>query len=230
MRPAGRRSRNCARLTGTRSRSSSWPGAIRADELEDLVQEFFLRWVRSRSWKRADRARGKFRTFLLGAVVHMLGHIKDREQAQKRGGGVEALSLEELHDDGHEFPAEPAAETHAYDRAWALAVIGNALAQVKGEYVERNKDGEFELLRCFLPGAGEAMTLDDAALRLGVNVNALKASVHRLRQRFRELLRATVARTVSAPHEVDEELAYLRSLLLMQPIVPTSGAEKRNIG
>ena len=88
------------------------------------------------------------------------------------------------------------------------------MALVEAEFVQRGQKQEFEVLRAFLPGKSASLSYDDAAVELGLSLSAMKAAIHRLRQRFREVLRSAVARTVSAPHEVDEELRYLGSLLM----------------
>ena len=112
-----------------------------------------------------------------------------------------------------------------FDRRWAVSLVENTLVTVAEEEQERGKAVEFAVLRHFLPGAEEAISLETAVSRLGTNLNTLKVSIHRLRARFRERLRAEVARTVSAPHEIEEELLYLRSLLLSEPKIGTSAAE-----
>ncbi len=194
---------------------------VRSEELEDVVQDFFLRWLRSRAWKRADRERGRFRTFMLGGVMHALAHHVRKGRAEKRGGGLVDESLEDLAEKGFEPECPSAADVMEFDRGWAVALVENALAELAGERQARSKEAEFAVLRHFLPGAVEVPTLEEAAERLGTNVDAVKAAVHRLRARFRELVRAAVARSVSAPHEVEEELVYLRSLLLLQPKTST---------
>lgn len=198
-------------------------------EAEDLAQEFFLRWLKSRAWKRADRLKGKFRTFMLGALTHFLAHDAGKKAALKRGGGLVVLSLDDDIFD-QEFPAQMAAGGgESFDRAWAVALVNRALAAVQAEFVAREKGREFEVLRQFLPGSDAPPTLEDAAAALGTNVNAFKAALHRLRERFRELLRTEVAKTVSAPHEVEEELLYLRSLLLHVPPQRILKTENRKI-
>lgn len=109
-----------------------------------------------------------------------------------------------------------------FDRRWAVSLVENTLASVAEDEQKRGKAAEFAVLRHFLPGAEEMISLEAAVSRLGTNLNAVKAAVHRLRSRFRERLRGEVARTVSAPHEIEEELLYLRTLLLSQPKSCTS--------
>jgi len=201
---------------------------VRNEELEDVVQDFFLRWLRSRAWKRADRERGRFRTFMLGGVVNTLAHHRSKGRAEKRGGGTEADSLDEMLADGIEPTCPSAADAMEFDRGWAVALVENAVADIAREMQARGRGDEFEVLRHFLPGADETPTLEEAAERLGTNVNAVKAAVHRLRARFRELVRAAVASSVSAPHEVEEELQYLRSLLISQPKTRTSAPQNGN--
>lgn len=183
------------------------------DEAEDVAQEFFLKLVESRAWKRADQARGRFRSFLLSILNHLMMHMARDQHRQKRGGGVLPDSFDALMDDGHEF-ADGGDDEGVFDREWALTLVADAVVTVEAEHVMRGQQKEFALLRCFLPGPGQPPLYEDAAAELGLSLTALKAAVHRLRQRFREVLRAAVARTVSAPHEVDEELRYLGTLLI----------------
>ncbi len=177
------------------------------------MQDFFLRLIESRAWKRADRERGKFRTFLLGALMHVTDHIRERAGAAKRGGGIEHASLEALSEEGFEPGVIPEEIERRFDSEWAFALIKNTLYALEEEFGSVGETGEFKALRCFLPGAEAPPTYEELSARLGQPVAALKTKVHRMRRRFRELLRTAIARTVSAPHEVDEELSYLRSLL-----------------
>jgi RNA polymerase sigma-70 factor (ECF subfamily) len=180
---------------------------------EDLVQDFYLRLLESQAWKRADRARGKFRTFLLATLLHVTDHARTKAGAAKRGGGAEHDSLDLLEECGFE-PSEISPDIERrFDSEWAYGMIKNTLHALVTEFAADGRADEFAALRCFLPGADTPPLYEELASRLGQPEGSLRVKVHRLRQRFRELLRSAVARTVSGPHEVDEELGYLRRLL-----------------
>lgn len=186
----------------------------REQEREDLVQEFFLNWLRTQSWKRAQQGRGRFRNFLLGSVCHMLAHHHGRQNTLKRGGGDETESLEVALEHGFEPTDETLLDSPEFDRVWALTLVRNVLQTLSREYAEREGPEVFDILQRFLPSGREVITLDEAAKQLDMNVSAVKSAVFRLRAKFRETLRSAVACTVSAPHDVDEELRYLHALLL----------------
>jgi len=180
---------------------------------EDAAQDFFLKLLESRTWRRAEQARGHFRTFLLSVLNHQMQHRARGGGRLKRGSGQVPESLDELQEEGFEPEDTGTPEALVFDREWALTLVGDAVAVVEAEFVQRGQLQEFQILRGYLPGKATMLSYDDATARLGLSLSALKAAVHRLRQRFREVLRSAVARTVSAPHEVDEELRYLGALL-----------------
>ncbi len=183
------------------------------EEAEDFTQEFFLELLESRAWKRASPARGRFRTFLLGTLMHVVGRERTRQAAAKRGGGQLLASLDELQEAGLELAGESQAEVQRFDREWAQRLVDSALTTVAASFAAE----EWAVLVGFLPGAGGPPSYEEAARQLGIPLAALKTTVHRLRARFRETLRGAVARTVSAAHEVEEELAYLRRVLATPP-------------
>ncbi len=185
------------------------------DELacEDLVQDFFLQLLVSKAWKRADQARGRFRSFLLGALMHVIAHSREKAEATKRGGQIEHVHLDLLEDQGLQLGAVPAEAERSFDSEWAYSLVKNTLHALGGEFIREGREDEFLALRGFLPGMEAPPSYESLSIQLGQPVTALRTNVHRMRLRFRELLRSAVARTVSAPHEVDEELAYLRMLL-----------------
>ena len=208
----------CRRYRGPVGGFLRWRG-LDADEVEDLTQDFFLHFLRSESWKRADRLRGSFRSFLLGAVVHHIDKTRRRQMAQKRGGGAIAVALNEggePEEDGvlTESPSpDPAGAMH-FDRAWAVAVLTAALERVAAIYSTAGKQPLYLALKPFLPGAGLPQPQEAVAAAFGLSVGAVKSEVFRLRQTFRDALRAEVATTVSAPHELEAELRHLQSVLL----------------
>ena len=191
---------------------------LSASEVEDLTQDFFLKLLEARVWKRADQDRGKFRTFLLAVLNNMHLHRVRHEACVKRGGGVEPDSLEWLEDSGIEIAGDQSANSMVFDRAWAYALVSSAVTTVAEEFERRHSTAEFAVLRKFLPGSSVPPAYHQAAAELGMSEVAVRTAVSRLRQHFREVLRSAVARTVSAPHEVDEELRYL-AMLMMQPDV-----------
>lgn len=184
-------------------------------EAKDLTQGFFLRILESGTWKRACPTRGKFRTFLLGAAVHFLMDEKERRNAAKRGGGDQPLSLDELPVDLGPAALESEPErVREFDRAWAVALLDGAMRRLEEEFREANEETRFATLLPFLPVGLEQPAYETAAAAAGVSLAALKAEVLRLRRRFRLCLRAEVAKTVDAPHEIDAELAYLQEVLM----------------
>ena len=184
-----------------------------AGTAEDHAQEFFLSLLESRAWKRADRARGRFRTFLLGTLLHIVGRAKTRNAAECRGGGAFVASLDELAEKGFESSAAMDESDGGFDREWAAHLLDAALAGAARPFVEDGREREWQVVSRFLPGGGEPPGYEEAAAQAGLSLPALKSAVHRVRQRFREELRAAVARTVSAAHEIDDELAYLHRVL-----------------
>lgn len=183
-------------------------------DADDLTQAFLVRLCQQSVWRRADAQKGRFRSFLLGALAHFLADELDRRATQKRGGGVEHVSLDP---ESALTAGLPAKDAEWFDREWALFVTEQALAELAGEWTDRAES--FAVLKNFLPGAGEPMALEAGAMRLGVSLSAMKSQVHRLRERFRELVRQQVVVTVSAPHEIEEELQHLGQVL-MHPATP----------
>lgn len=180
-------------------------------EAEDLTQEFLLHVLEHSTLQRADRHVGRFRSFLLGALMRFLADAYDRRQAQKRGGGALHISVEE-HASNLEIPS--GSNEIIFDREWALVILENALKGVSQEWQSSDDQSRFAVLRRFLPGALETPTYEDAAAQLQMSVPALKSELHRLRQRFKTLVRQEIANTVSAPHEIEQEMSYLQQVLM----------------
>lgn len=188
------------------------------EDARDLVQGFFARLIEKSVLRHADRDRGRFRTFLLGAFDHFLANAHDHANALKRGGGIKQVSLftEEgllnLEDALEPAKAEEPSERR-FDRDWAHAIVDRSLAALAVEFAREGKSAQFAVLRPFLfatPGPGEYA---QAAAQLGLEPSLMPKAVARLRQRLRVLVRGRVAQTVSTVREIDEEMRYLVELI-----------------
>ena len=183
------------------------------DEAEDLTQAFFAQIIERRGLATADPERGRFRSYILGAMKHFLANEWHRLKTKKRGGGIEfvgldALAPETLH--GLEPSHAPDPEA-AFDRRWAEQTITRAMIALREESESRGKGPLFEVLRSTL--TGEDPPRSETAARLGLTPGALKVAVHRLRQRYREILRAEIGQTVDDPADVDGEIRHLLAAL-----------------
>lgn len=178
------------------------------EEAEDLTQAFFAALLEKRYVRDADPARGRFRSFLLSAVTHFLANERDRETALKRGGGRPIADL----DAARAEPARGDTPERAYERRWALSVLDRVLEALAEEQARAGNAARFARLRDFLAGEGEG-GYAPAARDLGVTESAVKVAVHRLRRRYRELLRAEIAETIADAAEVDDELRALMAAL-----------------
>jgi len=179
-------------------------------EANDLTQEFILHLIEHSTLKKADPLRGKFRSFLCGALVRFLADEYDRRHAEKRGGGVTHVEVREQDADARGAEANLV----SFDRGWAIAILERALRVTQEQYEAAGETKRFGVLRNFLPGALRVPTYEEAATELGISLPALKSELHRLRQRFKAAAREEVACTVSVPHEVDEEIEHLQRVLM----------------
>lgn len=183
---------------------------------EDLTQEFFARLLDQPWLNSVSPDKGRFRSFLLGAFDHFLANEWRRGQALKRGGGQVIVSLEETRTGEERFAREPASEGAsgpAFDRLWATMVLEQAMTRLQDEFSARGKGAHFQDWKVFLTREATAQDCQASGQRLGMSVGAVTVAVHRFRERYGDLLRETVARTVAAVDDVDDELRYLFSLL-----------------
>lgn len=181
-------------------------------EAQDLTQAFFEQLLRLRTHAAADPQRGRFRVFLLVALKRFLSNQYAAANAEKRGGGRVALSLDE--DNGvSDTVADHATPDAAFERAWAHAVLRQALQRLQAEAEASGKLELFRALREFLLEAPDADEYARAAERLGLRRNTLAVAIHRLRQRLRDLVREELADTVTDPGELDAELGALQQVL-----------------
>jgi len=184
-------------------------------DAEDLTQEFLARFLAKEYVERADPARGRFRNFLLACLKHFLAEQWRQAGRLKRGGGQAVISWDSLtaEERYQSEPADPLTPEKVYDRRWALTLLEQALARLGEEQSAAGKAEVFGPLKDYLWGEGSGAGYAEVAARLGMTEGALKVTVHRLRQRYRELLREEVAHTVAAVHEIDEELRYLVAVI-----------------
>jgi len=183
------------------------------EDAEDLTQAFFTRFLEKKYLDDLDSERGRFRAFLLAALKHFLANEWDKSQRQKRGGGVPHLSLD-WHSADTQFQVAAVNQQSpdaAFDREWATALLAKVIERLRAECAAEGKAAQFEELKPFLTsGKGEA-SYAEAARALGLEETAARVAVHRLRKRYRQLLRAEIANTLADPAQVDQELRALFS-------------------
>lgn len=183
---------------------------------KDLTQAFFAQVIGRKYMADANPERGRFRTFLLTSLNHFLANEWDRGQTQRRGGGVEFISLDFAQeqesrgtDPGHEWSPD-----RIYERRWAEAVLGRVLEALRREF-DGSQVKRFDVLKRFLTEAKGETSYVEAAKELGMSEQAVKSAIHRLRQRWRERMREEIAQTLNATtgSNVDEEIRYLIGVL-----------------
>jgi RNA polymerase sigma factor (sigma-70 family) len=181
-------------------------------DARDLTQEFFARLLAGRTITGAERGKGRFRGYLLGAVKHHLADTRDRLAAARRGAQHEHVPLVSATDTspGHECAATASQVPDAFfDRQWGLAVLDLALTALAAEHDRQGKAEHFQLLKQWLSSDAAGKSQAETAARLGLSEGAVKVAIHRLRKRFRDLVKAEIAHTVSTEEEAREELRYL---------------------
>ena len=173
------------------------------DEAREMAHAFFAELLEG-GLGAPEQARGRFRSYLLGAVKHFISKQRDTAETMKRGGGVEFVNVDL--DGGKMPPLLAEDDALLFDREWAFTLIGRALAVLEREH-ERKLEF-YQTLKPWLDGAPDVSQAQTAA-NLGMSETAVKVAIHRLRARFRDLIRAEVAATVNDPTEVEAELHHL---------------------
>lgn len=190
-------------------------------DAQDLTQSFFVHLIEHEIYAKADREKGRFRSFMLTSLKNFLANAYAYAHTLKRGGGEEFLPLDEERAEAaesvfqtHFAEGEPNAEDRLFERSWAEAVVHASLKRISAEYQTEGKQHLFQQLRIFLTGSGDPLpTYDQLAARTGLPASTLRSHVTRLRTRYRELLRAEVRQTVETEGEVDEEMHELFRVL-----------------
>jgi RNA polymerase sigma-70 factor (ECF subfamily) len=187
------------------------------DAALDLTQDYFTRLLEGPVLTAADRRKGRFRAFLRTDCAFFLAHRRERDAAQKRGGGKAVLSIDARDAEGRYLlePADPGlTPDRLYDRAWAIGLLDAVLDQLAREHAEAGEAERFEVLQLALDGA-RTVHYADLAARLGITEAAIQAAVRRLRKRYRTLLRQQIAATLDEPTDsaIDAEIGALFAAL-----------------
>ena len=181
------------------------------EDAEDLTQAFFARLLEKNFLAGVDNEKGKFRAFLLAALKHFLANEWDKSQAQKRGGGSLPLSLDwQTADTKFQVAAtsEPSPD-QAFDREWALALLAKVIERLESECAAEGKAKIFAQLKRFLTAGTGGAAQSEVAKTLGLEEGAARVAIHRLRKRYRQLLREEISQTLADPAQVDEEMRAL---------------------
>jgi len=180
-------------------------------DAQDLTQSFFAHLLERESIAGADPGRGRFRSFLLTALNHFLINEWEKARAQKRGGGTPLLSLD-LAAAEERFdlePADPATPDKIFEKQWALTLLNQVLSLLEAEYRREGKAELFAALQQTLAGRSESLPYAEIAARLNMAEGAVKVAVHRLRKRYRNLIRAEIAHTLDHSADIEEEMRHL---------------------
>ena len=184
-------------------------------DAQDLTQGFLAHLLEKNTLSRAQRTKGKFRSFLLASLQYFLADERDKAQAQKRGGGATLIALDNRGAE-QRYQAQPVEKldpAKVFERRWAMTLLDRTLSRLEAEFAGPGRKERFEQLQVFLLGEPKTISYAEAGKRIGIKEGAVKVAVLRLRQRFRELLRAEIASTVANEQEVEEEMRYLFTTL-----------------
>jgi len=184
-------------------------------DAQDLVQQFIAHLLARDFLNGVSPDKGRFRSFLLASLNNFLGHEFARANAQKRGGGAAVVSLD-AHDTERwlevEAQSQPSPDA-LFERRWALTLFDQAFQKLRGEYAAAGKLAQFDRLKPFLEAKARPGDYEDAAADLDSTAANVAVAVHRLKQRYSELLRREVADTVDSPDELEAELRHLAGVL-----------------
>jgi len=184
------------------------------NDAQDLTQSFFQHLLQNETLRRVSRDKGRFRNFLLGTLKRCLADEQMQRHTLKRGGRIQFISTDDLEaEELHHLRADhEAAPDEILDARWAGVILERALDKVRAECAAEGKAGFFETLSPFLEGTKPHVSYQEVADRMSLGLGAVKTLIYRLRQQFAAAVRREVMQTVSAPHEVDDELRRLRAV------------------
>jgi len=177
-------------------------------DAQDLIQEFFARFLDKDYLAAADQAKGRFRSFMLAALKHFLSNERDKQRAQKRGGGCVFVPIDFHGADTHAGfePSQNLTPDIIFQRRWAEALLEQSLTRLRNEYVAAGKEALFGQLKETLTEGRSTIAYAALAEKLRMSEASVKMAAHRLRQRYREAIRAEIAATVADPSEIEDEL------------------------
>jgi DNA-directed RNA polymerase specialized sigma24 family protein len=184
------------------------------EDAEDITQSFFQHIIEDRTLRRASRDRGRFRCFLLGALKICLADDQARRHTLKRGGAMRFIRLDELNAEErhHQQLASDLSPDESLDARWAQVLLDRAIVSMRSDFLQNRDAATFEALSPFLGGERAELSYEEAARHAGVTLSAMKTLIYRLRREFASAVRRQVMQTVSAPHEVEDELRQLRTV------------------
>jgi len=184
-------------------------------DAEDLTQGFFARLLELNSLADVRREKGKFRSFLLASLNHYLSDEWDRARAQKRGRGrIISLDASLAEERFAREPADTLTPEKLFERKWALTLLESVVLKLQGEYESADKGALFTALKFGIAGEQREVSYAELSSQLGLSAPALRVTIHRLRRRYRQLLRDEIARTVASEAEVDGEIRHLFAALV----------------
>ena len=181
------------------------------EDAEDLTQMFFSRLLDREMFAGLDRGHGRFRAFLLASLKHFLSNEWDKRRAIKRGGSITHLSLDWQSADQRFGLADNGTMTPdaEFDREWALTLLGRVIEETGREFAGQGKAAEFAALKGCLTETKDGIRYSEIAAALGIDEGTARVRAHRLRKRYRDLLKREIAATLEDPAMVEEELAVL---------------------
>lgn len=185
------------------------------DDARDLIQAYFAQLLEKNYLENVRPRAGRFRSFLLASLKHFVANERDKSRALKRHPGTALISLDmETADKRYRFePADELTPERVYEKRWAMTMLARVFSRLREQFAEAEKSEQFDRLKGYLIGEEPALPYRQAAVELEMSEGAVKVTVHRLRRRFGELLRAEIGETVDGSHEVEAEMRYLLGVL-----------------
>ena len=183
-------------------------------DAQDFTQAFFAHFLEKDYLTRLHHCEARFRSFLLTFLKRFLSDEREKAAAQKRGGGWTFVGLDEFAVEEQRLTADTSSAEHAFDRRWAMTLLERAREWLRTEYVSAGKGRLYEVLQPFLSDAEPTPAYGEAAAHLGMPENSVKSAIHRLRRRYGQRIREEIARTVETPAQIEDEIRYLRSVVV----------------